>query len=96
MDLKSKIEQFSFFFPVLSIVMIALMGILTSIISWCICIFAIVASVAVTVVLWMTYFDVRNNKSIDAKYSHLEEFIRNETAIYAVAIIATVIMVIYF
>lgn len=68
------------------------MGILTSIISWCICIFAIVASVAVTVVLWVTYFDVRHNKGVE-NYSHLEEFIRNETAIYAVAIIATVIMV---
>lgn len=75
--------------------MIALMGILTNIISWCICIFSIVASVAVTVVLWMTYFDVKNNKGVGAKYSHLEEFIRNETAIYAVAIIATIIMVMY-
>lgn len=74
--------------------MIALMGILTNIISWFICIFALVASVAVTVVLWMTYFDVRNQRDTTIKYSYLEEFVRNETAIYAVAIIATVIMVI--
>lgn len=73
--------------------MIALMGVLTSIISWFICIFAVLVSVAVTVVLWLTYFDVRNQHDAKIKYSYLEEFVRNETAIYAVAIIATVIMV---
>lgn len=71
-----------------------MMGILTSIIAWVICVFAIVASVAVTVVLWLTYFDVRNKTDTSIKYSYLEEFLRNETAIYALAIIATVIMVI--
>lgn len=70
------------------------MGFLASIISWVICIFAIVASVAVTTVLWLTYFDVKNKADATIKYSYLEEFVRNETAIYALAIIATVIMVI--
>lgn len=82
-----------FFFPVLSIFLIALMGVLTNIISWFVCVFAIVASVAVTTVLWLTYYDLRNKHDTTIKYSYLEQFIRNETAIYALAIIATVIMV---
>lgn len=69
------------------------MGLLASIIAWVICIFAIVASVAVTTVLWLTYYDVRHTSEVTIKYSYLEEFVRNETAIYALAIIATVIMV---
>lgn len=73
--------------------MIGLMGVLTSIISWLICIFAIVASIAITVVLWLTYFDVRNTQDDNIKYSHFEEFLRNETMIHAMAILATIIMV---
>lgn len=73
--------------------MICMMGVLTSIISWLICIFAIIASIAITVVLWLTYFDIRKTQDTKIKYSYFEEFLRNETAIYAMAIIATVIMV---
>lgn len=73
--------------------MIGLMGVLTSIISWLICIFAVIASIAITVVLWLTYFDVRKTQDAKIKYSYFEEFLRNETMIYAMAIIATVIMV---
>lgn len=69
------------------------MGVLTNIISWFVCVFAIVASVAVTTVLWLTYYDLRNKHDTTIKYSYLDQFIRNETAIYALAIIATVIMV---
>lgn len=78
---------------VLSILVIGMMGLLASIISWVICIFAIVASVAVSTVLWLTYYDISNKSDATIKYSYLEEFVRNETAIYALAIIATVIMV---
>lgn len=73
--------------------MIGLMGVLTSIISWVICVFAVIASIAVTVVLWTTYFDIRKTQDAKIKYSYFEEFLRNETAIYAMAIIATIIMV---
>lgn len=73
--------------------MICMMGVLTSIISWLICIFAIIASIAITVVLWLTYYDIRKTQDAKIKYSYFEEFLRNETAIYAMAIIATVIMV---
>lgn len=76
--------------------MIALMGVLTSIISWIICVFAIISSVVITVVLWITYFDIRKTEDAKIRYSHFDEFLRNETVIYATAIIATVIMVIDF
>lgn len=75
--------------------MIGLMGVLTSIISWVICVFAVISSVAVTVVLWITYFDIRKTEDAKIKYTHFEEFLQNETVVYATAIIATVIMVIY-
>lgn len=73
--------------------MICLMGVLTSIISWVICVFAVLASIGITVVLWATYFDIRKTQDSKIKYSYFDEFLRNETAIYAMAIIATVIMV---
>lgn len=73
--------------------MIALMGVLTNIIAWIICVFAVIASVAVTVVLWITYIDIKKNQNTKAQYTFLEEFLRNETLVYATAIIATVIMV---
>lgn len=74
--------------------MIGLMGLLTSIISWIICVFAVISSVAITVVLWITYYDIRKTEDAKIKYTQFEEFLRNETVIYATAIIATVIMVI--
>lgn len=74
--------------------MIGLMGVLTSIISWIICVFAVISSVAVTIVLWITYFDIRKTQDNQIKYTQFEEFLRNETVIHATAIIATVIMVI--
>lgn len=76
--------------------MIGLMSVITSVISWVICIFAAISSIAVTIVLWITYFDIRKTEDTNNKYTQFEEFLRNETVIYATAIIATVIMVIDF
>lgn len=73
--------------------MIGLMSVITSVISWVICIFAVISSIAVTIVLWITYFDIRKTEDAKIKYTQFEEFLRNETVIYATAIIATVIMV---
>ncbi|XP_031631172.1 CTL-like protein 1 [Contarinia nasturtii] len=78
---------------VLSLFMIGMMGVLTSIISWLICIFAIIASIAITVVLWITYLDVSKVKMDDFEYSNFDEFLRNETMIKSMAIIATIIMI---
>lgn len=77
---------------VLSIVIIALMHVLTSIISWLICILVAVSAVAITAVLWWTYYTIRHDKQ-RAVHSLLEEFVRNETAVYILAIIATVVMI---
>lgn len=76
--------------------MIGLMSVITSVISWVICIFAVISSIAVTVVLWITYYDIRNTETDQIESSRFEEFLRNETVVYATAIVATVIMVIDF
>lgn len=77
---------------VLSIVIIALMHVLTSIISWLICILVVISSVAITVVLWWTYYSIRHDGNLEV-HSLLQEFVRNETAVYVLAIMATVVMV---
>lgn len=73
--------------------MIGLMNWLTSLISWMICIFVTLSSVAITAILWWTYYDIRHVDQSKVKWSILEEFVRNETGIYVLAIIATIIMV---
>lgn len=78
---------------VLSIVVIAMMNWVTNIISWFICIFVTVAAVAITVILWMTYYDVSHQQETTIKFSQFEEFIRNENALYAMAIIASIVLV---
>lgn len=73
----------------LSIILIGLLHYLTHIISWLICIFVGVASIALTVLLWWTYYDIKNKKE-HAELSQLAQFVQNETAVYVFAIIATV------
>lgn len=70
-----------------------MMNWVTNIISWFICIFVTVASIAITVILWLTYYDVSHQQDTTIKFSRLEEFIRNENALYALAIIASIVMV---
>lgn len=66
---------------------------LTNIITWFICVFVTVASIVITVILWMTYYDVSHQEEKAIKFSQFEEFIRNENALYAMAIIASIVMV---
>lgn len=70
-----------------------MMNWVTNIISWFICIFVTVSAVGITVILWLTYYDVRNQEDTTIKYSQLEEFIRNENALYAMAIFASIVVV---
>lgn len=69
-----------------------MMHILTSIISWLICILVAVSSIAITAVLWWTYYGIRHDAHFEA-HSLLQQFVRNETAVYVLAIIATIVMV---
>lgn len=78
----------------ISIVLVAFMHYLTKIVSWLICIFVIIASVALTAVLWWSYYRLKHKQDLNIKYSMLEEFVRNETAVYVLAIIATIVMII--
>lgn len=77
---------------VLSIVVIALMHVLTNIVAWVICIVVAASSVAITAVLWWTYYRILHDGNIEVN-SLLEQFVRNETAVYVLAIMATVVMI---
>lgn len=74
---------------ILSVILIGLLHYLTQIISWLICIFVGVASIAITALLWWTYYDIKHKKE-NAELSQLAQFVQNETAVYVFAIIATV------
>lgn len=78
---------------VLSIIVIALMHWLTYLVSWVICIFVSIVSIAITVVLWMTYYSIKHDLDTNVKHSMLQEFVRNETAVFVLAILATIVMV---
>lgn len=78
----------------LSIVLVIMMHWLTRIVSWLICILVIVASTALCAVLWYAYYNIKHKVDIKVHYSMLEEFIRNEQAVFVLAILATITMVI--
>lgn len=73
---------------ILSIILIGLLHYLTQFISWLICIFVAIASIAITVALWWTLYDMKQNKGTK-QLSQLAEIVHNETAVYVFAIIAT-------
>lgn len=79
---------------IFSIILITMLHWLTSIISWLICIFVAVASIAITGILWWSYYKAKHSLDTDPKLSYLEELVRNETTIYVIAILATFIMII--
>lgn len=74
---------------VLSIILIGLLHYLTQMVSWLICIFVGIASIAITGLLWWTYYDIKHKKE-HAELSQLAQFVQNETAVFVFAIIATV------
>lgn len=78
----------------LSIVLVIMMHWLTRIVSWLICILVIVASTALCAVLWYAYYNIKHKVDLKVHYSMLEEFIRNEQAVFVLAILATITMVI--
>lgn len=87
------IALLSFVALVLSIFQIILMHWLTKIVSWLICIFVAVASIALTIILWWTYYNITHKSFNNEKYSLLEEYVRNETFIYVLAIVVTILMI---
>ncbi|KAL9903511.1 choline transporter-like 1 isoform X2 [Glossina fuscipes] len=78
----------------ISIALVILMHWLSRIVSWLICIFVIVASLGLTVALWYAYYSIRNKTKTNAQFSYLEEFVRNEQAVFVLAILATITMII--
>lgn len=49
---------------VFSIILIALMHWLTKLVSWLICIFVAIASIALTIILWWTYYSIKQSRTI--------------------------------
>ncbi len=74
---------------ILSVILIGLLHYLTQIISWLICIFVAVASIAITVLLWWTYYDIKKQNATE-----LASYFNQETAVYVFAIIATIVMIV--
>lgn len=79
---------------ILSIVLVILMHWLTRIVSWLICILVIVASTALCAVLWYAYYNIKHKTDLKVHYSMLEEFVRNEQAVFVLAILATITMIV--
>lgn len=79
---------------VLSVILIGLLHYLTQIISWLICILVGVGSIAITVLLWYTYYDLKQKKDVSDLSQSFTQYLSNETAVYVFAIIATIGMVI--
>uniref|UniRef100_A0A336MF94 Choline transporter-like protein n=1 Tax=Culicoides sonorensis TaxID=179676 RepID=A0A336MF94_CULSO len=78
---------------IFSVILICLMHCLTQIVSWIICIFVAIASIVITVVLWKAYFDVKSTVDALKDANYLETILKNETAIFVLAIVATVVMI---
>ncbi|TDG45455.1 hypothetical protein AWZ03_008078 [Drosophila navojoa] len=77
----------------ISIALVTMMHWLSRIVSWLICVLVIVASVGLTAALWYAYYGIRN-KSSTTQYSQLEEFLRNQQAVFTLAVLATITMVV--
>ncbi|XP_030375128.1 CTL-like protein 1 isoform X2 [Scaptodrosophila lebanonensis] len=77
----------------ISIALVTLMHWLSRIVSWLICVLVIVASIGLTGTLWYAYYSIRHNGA-STQYTQLEEFIRNEQAVFTLAILATITMII--
>lgn len=79
---------------VLSLLIIAMLHCVTQIVSWLICVVVGLASILLTVVLWKAYYDVKKeNNAMVQQGGYLEGIIKNETAIFVLAIVATIVMV---
>ncbi|XP_017840759.2 CTL-like protein 1 [Drosophila busckii] len=78
----------------ISIALVTMMHWLSRIVSWLICVLVIVASIGLTVALWYAYYSIRHKTDQNVQISQLEEFLRNQHAVLALAVIATITMVI--
>lgn len=66
---------------------------LSRIVSWLICVLVIVASIGLCGALWYAYYSIKHQQKINTQFSYLEEFVRNEQAVFTLAILATITMV---
>lgn len=70
------------------------MHLLASLVSYIVMILVSIATIAGTIFLWYTYFDIKNNLDKVPKNTLLLESVRNETAFLWYSIVATIITVI--
>lgn len=80
-------------FSVISIALVTLMHWLSRIVSWLICVLVIVSSIGLCGALWYAYYSIKHKAQINTQFSYLEEFVRNEQAVFTLAVLATITMV---
>lgn len=78
---------------VVSLFTICILHLLAALVSYIIMVAVTIASIAGTVFLWYTYFDIKHNLDKTNRDLWLLESVRNETAFFWYSIIATIITV---
>ncbi|KYN03777.1 PREDICTED: CTL-like protein 1 [Cyphomyrmex costatus] len=89
-----QILALSFVACVLSLFVITIFHLLASVVTWIIIVLVSIASTAGTILLWMTYVDIKKTLDKTDPNQLLEEAVRNERAFLAFSIIATIITII--
>ncbi|XP_029154724.1 CTL-like protein 1 isoform X2 [Nylanderia fulva] len=89
-----QILALSFLACVLSILTISIFHLLASLVTWIIIVLVSIACTAGTILLWMTYIDIKKTLDKTDPNELLEESVRNERAFLAFSIIATIITII--
>ncbi|RLU24174.1 hypothetical protein DMN91_004384 [Ooceraea biroi] len=79
---------------VLSLFMIVIFHFLANIVTWIIIVLVSIACTGGTVLLWLTYIDIKKTLDKTESSQLLEEAVRNERAFLAFSVIATVITII--
>ncbi|XP_070168788.1 choline transporter-like 1 [Polyergus mexicanus] len=89
-----QILALSFLACVLSLLTISIFHLLASIVTWIIIVLVTIACTGGTILLWMTYADIKKTLDKTDPNELLEESIQNERAFLAFSIIATIITII--
>ncbi|XP_073951184.1 choline transporter-like protein 1 [Choristoneura fumiferana] len=77
-----------------SLLMVSILHLLATFVSWIFMIVVSIVSVAGTCLLWYTYYEIKSGKQSFAESLYLAETLKNETAFLWYSIIATIITVI--
>ncbi|KAG1668932.1 CTL-like protein 1 [Nymphon striatum] len=76
---------------IMAFVVVILIHYVAAFVSWIIMIFVLVTSLAITILLWWTYVDVKYELDLTPYVTLLDESVKNEKALLCYSIIATII-----